>query len=114
MSQEIETKVLNVDQNRIRQILRDIGAEKILETRFKVEWFRSKETIDGKDPWFLRIMTDSDGKSEVTLKGKHENVGSSRLVKEISFFVSDTKSVSLKVLDWRTMLIRKRIGHRGN
>jgi adenylate cyclase class 2 len=92
---EVETKILNVDKDAIAQILAKLGAEKILETRLFVDWFRTKNSQEGQDLWYLRIRTDSSGNSEITWKGKSEILGSARKHKEINFSVPDLGKAEL-------------------
>ena len=94
MPYEIETKVLNIDVEKIKQILSSLGAEKILDTRLSVDWFRPKDLPKGEDKWFLRIRTDSSGKSEITWKSKSEKIGITKKVKEISFNAGDPEKAA--------------------
>jgi adenylate cyclase class 2 len=88
MAHEIETKILNVDKNFILQKMLKLGAQKLQETRLVVDWFRTANSGEGGDPWYLRIRSYSDGKSEITWKGKSDVLGASRKHKEINFTVS--------------------------
>lgn len=92
MPHEIETKIIGIDAEKVKQILSSLGAQKVLETRFSVDWFRTKGNT--ANAWFLRVRTDSSGKAEVTWKGKHENIGASRKVEEISFTVDSTEKAA--------------------
>lgn len=85
MVHEVETKVLDVDAAYVAKTLEAAGAEKILETRLLVDWFRLKGTKEGTDPWFLRIRTQADGIAEITWKGKSDTLGVSRKHREINF-----------------------------
>ncbi len=87
--QEIETKILEVDVNKIKEKMLGLGAEKTQDTRLSVDWFKAPEHEEGKYPWFLRIRTDSGGNSEVTWKGKREHLGVSSTKKEINLQVAD-------------------------
>lgn len=89
MAKETETKVLDVDGDAIKQKMQDLGAEKILEVRYIVDWYRLKGIKEGEDPWYLRIRKRSDGVSEVTWKGKSQKLGVSRTHTEIHFETSD-------------------------
>ena len=89
MAYETETKILNVDKVEIEQKLGSLGAKKILDTKFVVDWFWEPGTEEGKEPWFLRIRTDGEGNSEVTWKARSEKLGKSRTHKEINFKVGD-------------------------
>ncbi|OGE87694.1 MAG: hypothetical protein A3J07_03205 [Candidatus Doudnabacteria bacterium RIFCSPLOWO2_02_FULL_49_13] len=89
MAHEIETKILGVDKDAIISRLTGLGAEKILQTRFMVRWFRPKGTKEEEIHWFLRIRSGLDGNAAVTWKGPSEILGVSRKHKEINFDVSD-------------------------
>jgi adenylate cyclase class 2 len=89
MTHEVETKVLDINTDEIIQKLLSLGAEKILETRLSVDWFRQKGIAEGKDSWFLRIRSDSAGKHEVTWKAVAEVLGVARKHKEINFNIDD-------------------------
>jgi len=91
---EIETKVLNIDANKIANQLNSLGAEKVQDIKLVVDWFGPKGlTHNGDDPWFLRVRSYSDGKHEVTWKGISNHIGNSRQTKEINFTVSDPSEV---------------------
>jgi adenylate cyclase class 2 len=88
--QEIETKILDVDVQDIKKKLNSLGAQEIQNTRLIVDWYGPKGlTHDGDDLWFLRVRTYSNGKHEVTWKGKSDILGASRKHKEINFTISD-------------------------
>jgi len=87
---EIETKILDIDVQNIKKKLNSLGAKEIQNTRLIVDWYGPKGlTHDGDDPWFLRVRTYSNGKHEVTWKGKSDILGASRKHKEINFTISD-------------------------
>lgn len=92
--QEIETKILEVQKEEIENVLISLGAEKILDTKLTVDWFRPIGTIPGEDPWYLRIRTTADGKSEATWKSKPNFVGISKQVKEINLPVESPELLS--------------------
>jgi adenylate cyclase class 2 len=94
MAQEIETKVLDIDRDKIVARLAELHAEKIKQTRLIVDWYRPKGVKEGEDPWFLRIRTDSSGKHEVTWKAISEILGTARKHKEINFTVSDDEKMA--------------------
>ena len=94
MSYEIETKVLDIDKDIILEKLISMNAEKIQETRLKVDWYRSKGTKEGEDPWFLRIRSNSKGEHEVTWKAKSEILGVSRKHKEINFLIGEPEKLA--------------------
>ncbi len=86
---EVESKILNIDAIQICQKLGDLGAKKIDETKLVVDWYGPVGlTHNGDDPWFLRIRSASDGKSELTWKGISDHIGQSRKTEEINFTVS--------------------------
>ena len=93
MKHEIETKVLDVDVTDVRERLSKLKAEKTGETRLVVDWYRLKGVIEGEDPWFLRIRSNSEGKHEVTWKADPKVLGISRTCKEINFIVNDPIAV---------------------
>ena len=93
MAHEIETKVLDIDKNKIVEKILSLNAEKTQETRLVVDWYRLKGVQEGQDPWFLRIRSNSEGKHEVTWKAKSEILGVSRKHKEINFFVENPKEL---------------------
>jgi adenylate cyclase class 2 len=92
MAHEIETKILGVDTAKLEARLEALGAKQIQKIRLVVDWFRTKNSQEGQDPWFLRIRSYSDGKVEVTWKGKSDVLGVSRKHKEINFTVSDASA----------------------
>jgi adenylate cyclase class 2 len=94
MSQEIETKVLGVDPQAIKEKLSALGAEKILDTTLTVDWFRTAGSKEGDDQWYLRSRTTSDGKTEVTWKGLSQVLGASRTHKEVNIKVDDAAKVA--------------------
>ncbi|MCC7356201.1 MAG: CYTH domain-containing protein [Candidatus Doudnabacteria bacterium] len=94
MNKEIETKVLNIDKSEITNKLTTLGATKVLETKLTVDWFRPTEVTDDNDPWYLRIRTTSDGKSEITWKSKPEFIGISKQVTEINIPTNDPESMA--------------------
>lgn len=81
---EVEVKVLDIDAENIRQKLESLSAEKTAQSRLFVDWFWRKEDTEGNEPWFLRVRSTSDGKSEVTWKAKLEHSTHSRKHKEIN------------------------------
>ncbi len=94
MAHEIETKVLDIDAADIRKKLEAIGAQKILETRLIVDWYRIKGVVEGQDPWFLRIRSNSEGKHEVTWKAKSDILGTARKHKEINFTIGEPEKLA--------------------
>jgi len=94
MAHEIETKVLDIDKEKVIEKLISLGAQKIQETRLVVDWYRFEGIKEGEDPWFLRIRSNSEGKYEVTWKAKSEILGVSRKHKEINFFTQEPEKLS--------------------
>lgn len=94
MSHEIETKVLDVVPDQVREKLAVLGARKVRETRLIVDWYRLPGTQEGKDPWFLRIRSDSEGRHEATWKGKPEVIGMVRAVPEVNIVVPDPEALA--------------------
>lgn len=94
MAHEIETKVLDIEAPEIRQKLTSLGARQTKDTRLVVDWYRPKGTVEGQDPWFLRIRSDSEGKHEVTWKAKSEILGVARKHKEINFYIEDASALA--------------------
>src|SRR3990167_7315544 len=93
MTHEIETKVLAVDKEEIIKKIISVGGKKTGETRLKVDWYHPKGTKEGKDLWFLRIRSNSEGKHEVTWKAKSETLGIARKHKEINLLVEDAEKL---------------------
>lgn len=89
MAYEIETKVLDINSEQLQQKLISLGASKMKETRFSVDWYRIKGVKEGEDPWYLRIRSDSEGKHEVTWKAKSTILGIARKHKEINFNIEE-------------------------
>ena len=97
MTFECETKILEVNPIFIKKILRELGAEKVLQTRLFVDWFGEKG--ESKNPeWFLRIRTDSNGNAEATWKAKSKITGKTRKHKEINIQLSNPKAMELLLL----------------
>ena len=84
---ETETKVIGIDTEDITSKLSAMGAKKVQDTLLTVDWFRKDE--NGGDDWFLRVRSYSDGKTEVTWKGKLEVNGASRTQPEINVLIDD-------------------------
>lgn len=72
MSHEIETKVLDINKDNIIKTLVLFGAQQTQQTRLVVDWYRPQGVLEGQDPWFLRIRSNSEGNHEVTWKAKSE------------------------------------------
>ena len=93
MSKEVETKVLDVNIEDISKKLFDLSADKILDTKYSVDWFRTKNSKEGDDNWYLRIRTTSGGNSELTWKGQSTVLGDSRTHKEINIQLNEPEKI---------------------
>lgn len=91
---EVETTILEVDHEAIAKYLESLGARKILETKYQVDWFRTAGSQEGDDPWYLRIRTDADHNSEMTWKGKSEVLGDARKHQEFNVKVTDREKAA--------------------
>ena len=97
---EIETKVLEVDKEELKQKLESLGAKQIQSVRLVVDWYGPKGlTHDGDDPWYLRVRSYSGEKYEVTWKAKSDILGAARKHKEINFTVSDPERIGDLLLE---------------
>ena len=87
---EIETKILDIDVKEIKKKLNSLDAKEIQNTRLVVDWYGPKGlTHEGDDPWYLRVRTTSDGKSEVSWKSLPKITGNTRHSDEINFNIND-------------------------
>jgi len=86
---EIETKILEVDVNKIKEKLLSVGAIQTQNTRLTVDWYCLKEVQDRTHPWYLRVRKTSDGKSEISWKSLEKFVGNTRQSEEINIDISD-------------------------
>lgn len=100
MTYEIETKVLDIDQDRAREKLLGLGAQKIQDTTLSVDWYRIQGIKEGDDPWFLRIRSDAEGRHEVTWKAKSDILGTARKHKEINFMISEPGELADLLRSW--------------
>src|SRR3990167_8017926 len=73
MAHEIETKVLDIDKEKVIEKLISLGAQKIQETRLVVDWYRFEGIKEGEDPWFLRIRSNSEEKYAHQEKDLHQH-----------------------------------------
>jgi adenylate cyclase class 2 len=94
MAYEIETKVLDIDADGVKEKLATLGAQKTQETILRVDWYRPKGIKEGEDPWFLRIRSNSEGKYEVTWKAKSDILGTARKHKEINFMIPEPEKLA--------------------
>lgn len=94
MAHEIETKVLNIDIEKISAELERQGASKTQQTRLVVDWYRIKGIKAGEDPWYLRIRSYDGKKHEVTWKAKSDVIGIARKHKEINFMIEEPKKLA--------------------
>jgi len=86
---EIETKVLEVDSDRVKAVLAKLGAKPILDTQLVIDWYRLPGVTEETNPWFLRIRRDSSGEAEITWKGLEESAGIARSQEELNVKVGD-------------------------
>ncbi|KKR62142.1 hypothetical protein A2643_02135 [Candidatus Nomurabacteria bacterium RIFCSPHIGHO2_01_FULL_39_220] len=86
---EIETKVLEVDKEKIKKTLKSLGAKETQNTRLVVDWYGPKGVNINKQPWYLRIRTTSDGKNEVSWKSLPKITGNTRHSDEINIYVDE-------------------------
>ncbi len=93
MAYEIETKVLDIDAEKVKERLVSLGAQKTQETILRVDWYRPRGVKEGEDSWFLRIRSNSEGKHEVTWKAKSDILGTTRKNKEINFMISEPEKL---------------------
>lgn len=89
MTYEVETKILGIDAEVVAKRLADLGARKILDTRYSVDWYRTVGVREGEDLWFLRVRTASSGASQITWKGLSEVSEGSVKHKEININIDD-------------------------
>ncbi len=94
MAYEIETKVLDIDADAIKEGLIALGAVKKQETRLLVDWYQVAGTKEGSEDWFLRIRSNSEGKHEVTWKAKSSIIGVGRKHKEINFLITEPEKLA--------------------
>ncbi len=95
MAFECETKILEVNPNNIRKLLKKLGAKKVLQTRLYVDWFEEKAMTFKKAKWFLRIRTDTSGNAEITWKAKSKITGKTRRHREINIKITEPKIMEL-------------------
>jgi adenylate cyclase, class 2 len=93
MSYEIETKVLDIDKEKVIEKLESLGARKVQETRLIVDWYRPKGEKEEDALWFLRIRSNSEGQHEVTWKSKAGVSGIAKIQEEINFFIQEPKKL---------------------
>lgn len=93
MAHEVETKVLDVDVESLKEKLISLGAKKIQDSRLIVFWYRLKGVREGEDPWFLRIRSYAGDKHEVTWKARSDILGTARKHKEINFYVTEPEKL---------------------
>lgn len=87
--QEIETKILEIDVEEVKQKLKALGAKEIQNTRLIVDWYCMKKALNGNHPWYLRVRKISNGESEISWKSLEKFVGNTRQSEEINIDVSD-------------------------
>lgn len=87
---EIETKVLEVDKDKIADKLRSLGAKEIENIRLIVDWYSLKEVVKNEEhPWYFRVRYNSNGSTEMTWKSLGVFQGNARHSKEINLKVDD-------------------------
>jgi len=89
MAYEIETTVLNINKSTIIKKLESLDAKQIQDTKLIINWYRSEGVKEGKDSWYLRIRSNTEGKNEVTWKSKSNIQGIIRKHKEINFLTNE-------------------------
>lgn len=94
MAHEIETKVLDINKEKVIEKLVSLGAQKIQETRLMVDWYQTKGEKEGTANWFLRIRSNSEGKHEVTWKGDPRTIRIAKVRREINFSVEEPEQVA--------------------
>ena len=87
--QEIETKVLEVNVEEIKQKLKSLGAKEMQNTRLVIDWYSLKDIQGNNHPWYLRIRTASDGRNEISWKSLPKIIGNTRHSDEINVGVSN-------------------------
>jgi adenylate cyclase class 2 len=87
---EIETKVLEVDTDKVKETLKSLSAKETQNIRLIVDWYGPTGlTHAGDDPWYLRVRTTSDGKSEASWKSLPKITGNTRHSDEVNFNFTD-------------------------
>ncbi len=94
MANEIETKVLDIDAVAIEQKLLALSALKTPTTRLSVTWYGKAGIETGKEPWFMRIRSNTEGKHQVTWKAKSDIQGTTRKHKEINFYIDEPEQLA--------------------
>src|SRR3989338_3039734 len=89
--QEIETKVLEVDSEGVKQKLKSLGATETQNTRLVVDWYSLKGVVKNEHPWYLRVRKTTDGKNEISWKSLPKITGNTRHSDEININISDAK-----------------------
>lgn len=92
---EIETKILEINEEDIIQKLEKLGAQKIEENTLVVDWFSLPNVPKGQQPYYLRIRSYSNGKVEVTWKGPYKVIGNSHQGKEINVLVDNHEKMRM-------------------
>lgn len=94
MTHEIETKVLDIDSNKIIEKLISLGAIEKSNGRLKVDWYAPADRVEGKEPWFLRIRSNTSSEFEVTWKARSDIQGTTRKHKEINFPIQNPEKLA--------------------
>lgn len=90
---EIETKVLEVDVEAIKQKLQSLGAAEIQNTRLVVDWYSPPGVGKSEHAWYLRIRTTAEGKSEISLKSLLKITGNTKHAEEINVQIDDPEQM---------------------
>ncbi len=92
---EVETKVLGVNKDDVKKKLEDLGASLIHNTKLSVDWYGPKGLKhNSDDPWYLRIRSYAEGKTELTWKSKSDQLGVSRIIRELNFLLDDKEKMA--------------------
>ena len=94
MAYEVETKVLDIDVDAVKEKLALLNARQTQDTRLAVDWYRPMGEKEGEESWFLRIRSNTEGKNEVTWKAKSDIIGIARRHKEINFFIDEPEELA--------------------
>ena len=86
---EIETKVLEVDVEEIKNKLKSLGAKEIQDIRLFVDWYCPVGIEKDNHPWYLRVRKTSEGKNEISWKSLPKITGNTRHSEEVNINVSD-------------------------
>jgi len=93
--QEVETKVLEIDEKALRARLAELGAKQIADGRLRVWWYGVPNVGEEEQPWRMRIRT-GHGKNEINWKGKAVTIAgaTTRSVEEIETTTEDPEALA--------------------